>query len=158
MSEQDGGPDLSSTPTNGTLATVVAALYALGRTAEVDWDLEVFEVPRRDGGSEPLVGVVMSHTRAVVIYAVHPEYVPAAARGAVAELITRQNTQLATAAFELDLDTGNLSLRSGFAFPEVELELEVVQVILERLMDDVEEISRRAMPALTSALDTQASA
>lgn len=158
MSEHDAGADLAAAPTNGTLATVVAALYALGREAEVDWDLEVFEVRRRDGGSEPLVGVVMSHTRSVVIYAVHPEYVPVAARGAVAERITRQNTQLATAALELDLDTGNLSLRSGFAFPEVELDLDAVQLILERLMDDVEEISPRVLPALASTLDTQETA
>lgn len=134
------------------LTTVVTALHELGREPDVDWALEVFDVARRDGSGPPLSGVVMNFTREVVFYAVHPSFIPAAARGAVNDFVTRQNTRLATAAFELDLDSGILSLRSGFPFPEIDLGLPAVQAILARLMDDVEAITVRTAPELERVL------
>lgn len=153
MTDQTDSPTAgSSALTPEILTTIVTALHELGREPDVDWALEVFDVARRDGDGAPLSGVVMSSTREVVFYAVHPAFVPAAARGAVNEFVTRQNTQLATAAFELDLDSGILSLRSGFPFPETDLGLSAVQAILARLMDDLEAISARTAPALERVL------
>lgn len=138
--------------TPNILTTVVTALYELGCEPDVNWDLEVFDVARRDGNGPPLAGVVMSFTREVVFYAVHPTFIPVAARASVNEFVTRQNTRLATAAFELDLGSGTLSLRSGFLFPEIDLGLPAVQAILARLMDYVEAISVKTAPELERVL------
>ena len=146
-------PTAPTAPTgSGLLATVVAALYETGWTLDVDWDLETFDVLPRDGQGEPLLGVVMGHARAVAFYRVHPTYVPAADRAAVAEFVTRQNTLLVTSAFELDLGTGSLSLRAGFAVPDVELDLLVLEAILERMIAEIEAVHARTQPELEAAL------
>ena len=152
MSGGDGSTtEGSAASQSDILVTVVTALHELAREPDVDWDLEVFDVARLDGG-EPLAGVVMNSTREVAFYAVRPQFVPAAARMSTAEFITRENTRLTTAAFELDLDTGILSLRAGFAFPETDLGLVAVQAIVERLLNDVEDISRRTEEDLERAI------
>lgn len=136
----------------GLLATVVAALYESGWILDVDWDLETFDLLPAGGAGEPLLGVVMTHSRAVAFYRVHPTYVPVAARAAVAEFVTRQNTLLVTSAFELDLATGSLSLRAGFAVPDVELDLSVVQAILARMITEVEAVRTRTQAELDAVL------
>lgn len=152
-------PTEPSAPTgSGLLATVVAALYETGWNLDVDWDLETFDVLPRDGEGEPLLGVVMTHSRAVAFYRVHPTYVPAPARAAVAEFVTRQNTLLVTSAFELDLGTGNLSLRSGFAVPDVELDLLVLEAILARMIAEIETAHARTQPELEAVLAEAADA
>lgn len=144
---------LATEPTaSGLLATVVAALYETGWSLDVDWDLETFDVLPRDGQREPLLGVVMTHSRAVAFYRVHPTYVPSAARAAVAEFVIRQNTLLVTSAFELDLDTGSLSLRSAFAVPDVELDLLVLEAILARMIAEIEAVHVRTQPELDAVL------
>lgn len=145
-------PGTDGTAGAGLLATVVAALHESGWTLDVDWDREVFDVSPRDGQGSPLLGVAMTHNRSIVFYRVHPEYISVAARAAVAEFVLHQNTQLYTSAFELDLDTGNLSLRSGFAFPSLDLDLAVVQAIVGRLIDEVETVHERTQPELEAVL------
>ncbi|SDC59551.1 hypothetical protein SAMN05216410_1983 [Sanguibacter gelidistatuariae] len=152
MSADETGPSADRAGDPGLLTTVVSALYESGWALDVDWDLETFDVLPRDGEGEPLLGVVMSHSRAVAFYRVHPEHLPVGARAAVAAFVTRQNTLLVTSAFELNLDTGNLSLRSGFAFPDMELDLPVVQAILDRLVCEVEAVHERTQPELESVI------
>lgn len=144
--------EAESTQAPGVLVTVVAALYESGWALDVDWDLETFDLLPRDGQGEPLLGVAMTHTRSIAFYRVHPDYVAAEARAAVTEFVTRQNTELTTSAFELDLDTGNLSLRSGFAFPDLVLDLAVVQAIVGRLIEEVETVHERTQPELEAVL------
>lgn len=134
------------------LATVVAALFETGRVLDVDWDLATFDVLPRDGVGEPLLGVVMSYSRAVAFYRVYPSEVPGDARSAVMEHVTRQNTMLGTSAFELDLDTGTLSLRTGFALPDVELDLLVLAAILTRMIAEVDSVHARTHVEIESLL------
>lgn len=137
------------------LMTVVTALYEDGRTVDVDWDLEVFDLAPRTSGGETLLGVVMDQTREVVFYAVRPEYVPTPARAAVAELVTRQNTELFSSAFELNLATGSLSLRCGLLVPDVELPLEVLQALLRRMIAEVETVRRRTHARIEAVIEDE---
>ncbi|WP_448071465.1 hypothetical protein [Georgenia yuyongxinii] len=128
--QADGASDL--------LRRTLTALLDEGRDLEVDWDLETFDIGA-DGGPEDLVmGVVLSLSRSVVFYAVRPDYVPAAARGVLADAITRANTMLSTSAFELDLDTGNLAVRAGLEIGDVELPAAAFQELLVNALDEVE--------------------
>ena len=140
----------------GLLVAVVAALYETGRILDVDWELETFDVLPSDDAGDPLLGVVLHHARAVAFYRVYPTYVPPAVRPAVMEHVTRQNTMLGTSAFELDLDTGTLSLRTGLALPDVELDLPVLAAILSRMIAEVDAVHARTRTEI-EALIAQAS-
>ncbi|MEP7763348.1 YbjN domain-containing protein [Sanguibacter sp. 25GB23B1] len=152
------GPGAGTT----TLDAVIAALTADGRTLDVDQDLETFDVAPLVAGGEPVLGVVMTTGPAVVFYAVRSELVPAAARGAVAEWATRENTRLSTSAVELDLERGMLSLRSGVRLPDVPVSFDVLRSLLRGALAEVESVSLRTGPAaeevIASALEGAAAA
>ena len=120
------------------LRRTLTALLAEGRSLQVDWDLETFDVDAVSGPQDLVMGVVLSVSRSVVLYAVRPDYVPAPARPALAEAITRANTALSTSAFEVDLDTGNLSVRAGLEVGDVELPPQAFQGLLVNALDEVE--------------------
>ncbi|RIJ77904.1 hypothetical protein D1871_05210 [Nakamurella silvestris] len=127
--EENDGPPL--------LARVVAGLQNAGRVVETDWEDGTFEIsppePEEVDGEmevstvEPTVGVVLTHARRVVFYTVWPVTVPEDRIPAVGELVHRINTELYTSAWEFNLDSGMLSVRSGFEFdglPDISREVE----------------------------------
>jgi len=115
------------------LAKVVAALQNAGRIVETDWEAETFEVspPESDEDDgiplEPTVGVVLSHARRVVFYTVWLAVIEQKRIPAVGELVHRVNTELFTSAWEFNVDSGMLAVRSGFEFdglPDLSREVE----------------------------------
>lgn len=128
------------------LATV-AVLKDAGRTLDVNWDRETFDV--LVPGGEPITGVVLSSSRSVVFYAVHPDVVPADARERTALAATRLNTRLSTSAVELDLDLGLLSVRAGIEVGTASLPFTVLRALLVNALDETE----RAWDAVRPALD-----
>lgn len=110
----------------GLLAITVAALQDSGRMVATDWEAETFDVLSPDDAARPdgesgssVLGVVLRHTRAVVFYAVWDDPVPADRRLKMSELVLRANTDLFTSAFEFDLESGILSVRSSVALADV---------------------------------------
>lgn len=147
VSEQDLPSQASA-----LLRETVAALTAEGRTVSVDWGLETFDVDAVSGPADLVMGVVLSRSRSVVLYAVRPELVPEAARGALAEATTRANTALSTSAFELDLGTGNLSVRAGLEIGDVELPAAAFQGLVVGALDEVERAYLAFVPALEEVI------
>jgi hypothetical protein len=129
---------------------VVAALHAVGLEPVVNADLEnvTFE---SDGRTT--VGVVMTHYGAVVFYSVWPEQVPSDYLVATAEFVVRANTDLYTAALELDLDKQIISVRSGVACgPLAGLDDVSFGRILAAALDEAHEVAAAHHSALASIM------
>lgn len=140
------------------LDAVVAALTADGRVLEVNRDLETFDVAPLVPGAEPVLGVVMTSVQSVVFYAVRPQTVPAEALDAVAAWATRENTRLVTAAVEVDLDRGLLSVRSGVRLPDVPVSLTVLGSLLRGALGEVEALAPLTGPAAEAVVAAALSA
>lgn len=67
---------------------------------------------RADGATWPFVALVDDEEEVVVCYSVLPRRVPPESRPAVSELLTRTNYGLLVGAFEIDLDDGEVRLRT----------------------------------------------
>ena len=134
------------------LDRVVATVQGKGRLARTDWDLQTVEISG-DGDAEPTMAVVLPFARRVVLYAVRPRPVPAEQIPAVAELVLRLNTLLHTSCWELDVDSGLLSVRAGFEFDSVEdlAPQQQAQIIWNCLLE-VEIVAEQHGPAVDAVL------
>lgn len=130
------------------LRWTVRALTEAGRDVTVDTDLETVDV----GPEDLVVAIVLSATRSVVLHAVHPDYLPPEVLPAVAQAATRANTSLSTSAVELDLDTGNLSVRAGLEVGDVTLPAETFDGLVANLLDEVERVYELFLPELEEIL------
>lgn len=133
------------------LRWTVRALTEAGRDVTVDTELETVDV----GPEELVVAIVLSASRSVVLHAVHPDYLPAEVLPAVAQVATRLNTSLSTSAVELDLDTGNLSVRAGLEIGDVVMPPEIFDGLVANLLDEVERVYELFLPEVQEIL-TQA--
>jgi len=129
------------------LTASVRALVARGRSVEVDWELETFVV------GDVVMGVVMSSSRSVVLHAVRPQLVSAAALVNLVEAVPRINTRLSTSAVEVDLGTGALSVRAGLEVGDVAVPEEVFAGLLGNLLDEVERAWGVYGPVLEAVID-----
>jgi hypothetical protein len=138
----------------GFTAVTVAALQGAGRLVQTDWEQETFDVlPLSDGGPR-VSGVILHSTHAVAFYAVWDDFVPSAARTAVAEWSVRANTDLSTCAIEFSLDTGILAVRSVVRVGPLS-----IGTPGEDIPEEAPAISRAAYGALlTTAVDDAAAA
>lgn len=118
------------------LRWTVRALTEAGRDVIVDTELETVDV----GPEELVVAIVLSASRSVVLHAVHPDYLPLEVLPAVAQAATRTNTSLSTSAVELDLDTGNLSVRAGLEIGDVAVPPATFDGLVANLLDEVERV------------------
>lgn len=118
------------------LRWTVRALTEAGRDVAVDTELETVDV----GPEDLVVAIVLSASRSVVLHAVHPDYLPPDVLPAVAEVATRTNTSLSTSAVELDVDTGNLSVRAGLEIGDVAMPPETFDGLVANLLDEVERV------------------
>ncbi|GAA1621717.1 type III secretion system chaperone family protein [Georgenia ruanii] len=134
------------------LRRTLVALLAEGRNLQVDWDLETFDVDAVSGPQDLVMGVVLSVSRAVVFYAVRPDYVPSGIRPVLADAVTRANTVLTTSTFELDLSTGNLSVRAGLEVGDVELPAPAFRGLLVNALDEVERAYQAFVPGLEDVI------
>ena len=156
-------PDAPAANEPSLLAKVVAGLQGHGRLVETDWDAGTFEVfplnTEAQPGSiavEPTVGTILSFAKRVVFYTVWPEVVPAEKLGAIGELAHRVNTELFTSAWEFNVDSGMLSVRSGFEFdglPELTRELE--NSLAYNALLEVEAVFEEYAPAVAAVLAGQ---
>ena len=129
---------------------VVTALRAVRLDPDVNADLEnvTFETDGRT-----TVGVVMTHYDAVVFYSVWPEQVPEQYLVPTAEFVVRANTDLYTAALELDLDKQIISVRSGVACgPLAGLHEAGFGQILAAALDDSRQVAAAHHSALASIM------
>ena len=85
--------------------------------------------------------------RQITIHATWVEEVPADRRPAVMELITRINVELAVSWFELDLDHGSVSARSGLDFEGIR---PTDDALVENAFYAAERTLDRFLPALTA--------
>lgn len=134
------------------LAVAVASIQGLGRLVKTDWDLETFEVLAENDGAEPTLGVVLSASRAIVLYQVWADYVPEPARTAVTEYVTRANTDLYTSAFEFDLGNGSLSVRSGVHVGDVDVARPTLAGLLRNALTEVESTAAEHAPGVAALL------
>jgi hypothetical protein len=137
----------------GFTAVTVAALQGAGRLVQTDWEQETFDVLPQAGGAR-VSGVILHSSHAVAFYAVWDDFVPSAARQAVAEWSVRANTDLSTSAIEFSLDTGILAIRSAVHVGPLS-----IGTPGEDIPEDASAISRAAYGALlTTAVDDAAAA
>lgn len=130
------------------LRWTVRALTEAGRDVAVDTELETVDV----GPEDLVVAIVLSASRSVVLHAVHPDYLPPDVLPAVAEVATRTNTSLSTSAVELDVDTGNLSVRAGLEIGDVAMPPETFDGLVANLLDEVERVYELFLPELEEIL------
>lgn len=160
---QDEGPSGPS-----LLARVVAALQGFGRLVATDWEIQTFEVMPSDAALdehapdgtsllEPTAGVILPFAQRVMFYTVWPEVVPGERIPDIAELAHRVNTLLYTSALEFNLDSGMLSVRSGFEFDGLEgLPREVENNIVHNALLEAEAVYLEYRPAIQAVLDGRA--
>src|SRR5690625_1149125 len=141
-------PDHMLDQSSELLRWTVRALTEAGRDVTVDTDLETVDV----GPEDLVVAIVLSATRSVVLHAVHPDYLPPEVLPAVMQVATRINTSLSTSAVELDLDTGNLSVRAGLEVGDVTLPAETFDGLVANLLDEVERVYELFLPELEESL------
>jgi hypothetical protein len=101
---------------------VVPALLDTVRAVLVSDGWKLLELPdgvglvttiTTDDASWPLVVLADEEDQVVICYSVFPGRVPPGRRRAAAELLTRVNYGLAVGVFELDLDDGEVRLRTS---------------------------------------------
>lgn len=140
-----------------TLFDRVAMTFELSpRTVVVDRTVESIDVAPAEGGSRGTVVLVASSSQAVFCHSVWPDPVPEARRQAMTEYITRANTGVSTAKFELDLDNGVLSLATGLLLDSMEVVEQLSPAGLGRLLWlallEVEEQAARHAPGVDAVL------
>jgi hypothetical protein len=105
--------------------------------AEADWEIDrrpdrgllVFPVTG-DHGEWTTAAQAREDARQAFVYSIAREHVPEAARAEAATLIARLNWGLSLGTFELDLDDGQIRLRTSIDVGEAELTPELVKPLL----------------------------
>jgi hypothetical protein len=108
---------------------VLAFLDDRGWPAEIDDGL-VRTVVRTDDQVFPLAVVVVEEVGQVVVYSIFPDEVPAGRRAAVAELATRANVVLTVGNLEIELDAGQVRLRTSLGVGASPVTAEMIERVI----------------------------
>jgi hypothetical protein len=108
---------------------VTGFLESRGWPTETDESM-VRTLVRTEDQAFPCAIVVVESVGQLVVYSVHPDEVPAARRDAVAELATRANTVLTVGNLEIELDAGQVRVRTGLAVGESPITEEMVERVI----------------------------
>lgn len=140
-------------------ARLVATLQHHGRIVRSDEEILTADISA-DGSGEPVVAVVLPNAQRVVFYSVVPQPFGAEVLPAVSELVHRMNSELHTACWELNPDSGLLTARTGFEFDNLAtLDAEQRATVIWNCLLEVELVAEDAAAALaavragTSALE-----
>lgn len=108
---------------------VLEFLETRGWPVEVDDGL-IRTIVRTDDQAFPLAVVVVEEVGQVVVYSVYPDDVPAEMRSAVAELATRANVMLTVGNLEVELDAGQVRIRTGLGVGQSPVTQEMVERVV----------------------------
>ncbi|GEL95062.1 hypothetical protein [Cellulomonas composti] len=123
------------------LDDVARAVAESGRDVTLDPVQLTLDVGDADGIR--VLVVVRPVARAVSLWAVLPDEVPAATRATVGELVLRAADDQLGAVLELDLDRGTVSARHALLFGEEPLDAGVLTSLVGAALDEVEEVAAR---------------
>ncbi|MDT4894233.1 MAG: hypothetical protein QOE97_3268 [Pseudonocardiales bacterium] len=133
---------------------VAAALQQIPRQIRVDAELEKVVVTSAVPDGRSTLALAIGSTQSVMFYSVWPDPVPQEQVGRCVDYVTRANTGLSTAVFELDQDSGILAVRSGIHFSDVALIDELPESAFVRLLWlallDVEQLAAQHLDGIAA--------